>query len=160
MLGTASVIRAFVPGMVAARRGHDVFTSSITGLAPLSGGENGAYSASKHAIVGTAETLRVELDEVAPQIGVTVLCPGPVPTGIHQASRNRPPELSGAEPVTTLPTPSCAVGHVMATVSAQQTATDVIVAIEAHRMYLLPGSGTALLARARIGRLMAELPDA
>ena len=34
--------------------------------------------------------VRIELDQVAPAIGVTVLCPGPVPSRIHDAARNRP----------------------------------------------------------------------
>lgn len=75
LLGPANAVRAFVPQMVARGSGHLVFTASIAGLAPLPGGGNGAYSASKYAVVGLAETLRIELDELAPDIGVTVLCP-------------------------------------------------------------------------------------
>src|SRR4029077_12533938 len=68
-------------------------------LTTIPGGGNGAYSASKHGVVGLSETLRVELDDAAPEIGVTVLCPGPVPSRIHDSSRNRPAALADSGPV-------------------------------------------------------------
>ena len=82
-----------------AAAGHVVNTASMAGLTTIPGGGNGAYSATKHAVVGLSETLRVELDAVAPEVGVTVLCPGPVPSRIHDSARNRPAELADTGPV-------------------------------------------------------------
>jgi NAD(P)-dependent dehydrogenase (short-subunit alcohol dehydrogenase family) len=156
VLGAANTVRAFVPDMVERGRGHVVFTASIAGLAPLPGGGNGAYSASKHAIVGLAETLRVELEEHAPDVGVTLLCPGPVPTRIHDAARNRPTD----KPATDVggPDETPRFSHGMATVGASDIAGAVIKGIEENLLYLVPGAGTAAHARRRIERLLADLP--
>jgi NAD(P)-dependent dehydrogenase (short-subunit alcohol dehydrogenase family) len=156
VLGAANAVRAFVPDMIERGRGHVVFTASIAGLAPLPGGGNGAYSASKHAIVGLAETLRTELDEHAPDVGVTLLCPGPVPTRFHDAARNRPADKPEANLGGPAQTPR--FSHGMATVSAPDIARAVITAIEENRLYLLPAAGTATYARRRIERLLADLP--
>lgn len=80
-------VLAFVPRMKQQQgEAHVVNTASISGLAPIPG--LGAYSASKFAVVGMSEVLRVEL---APDgIGVTVVCPGTVRTRIMESDRNRP----------------------------------------------------------------------
>jgi NAD(P)-dependent dehydrogenase (short-subunit alcohol dehydrogenase family) len=156
VLGAANTVRAFVPDMVERGRGHVVFTASIAGLAPLPGGGNGAYSASKHAIVGLAETLRIELDEHAPDVGVTLWCPGPVPTRIQDAARNRPADKPDANLGSPAQIPRFA--HGMATVGAADIARAVITGIEENRLYLLPGAGIAAHARRRIARLLADLP--
>jgi len=65
--------------------GHIVNTASIAGL--LSGSGN-AYNVTKYGVVALSEGLRVEL---APRnIGVSVLCPGFIRTGIVDSDRNRP----------------------------------------------------------------------
>jgi NAD(P)-dependent dehydrogenase (short-subunit alcohol dehydrogenase family) len=157
LLGVANAVRAIVPQMVHRGSGHVVFTSSIAGLAALPGGGNGAYAATKHAIVGLAETLRLELDDAAPDVGVTVLCPGPVTTNIHAAARNRPSDRPGpTTPDGPMPAPQFA--HGMATVGPDEVAASVIQAIETNRLYLLPGPGTAAHARRRVQRLLADLP--
>lgn len=155
LLGVANGISAFVPAMVAARRGHVVNTASMAGLAPLDGGGNGAYSASKHAVVGLSETLRVDLDQVAPEVGVTVLCPGPVPSRIHESARNRPSDLAdtGAAPVALEASPMTELAPVPADVVAAQ----VVDAIESGQCYLLTDPAIAPLARARVDRLLADL---
>jgi NAD(P)-dependent dehydrogenase (short-subunit alcohol dehydrogenase family) len=55
----------------------------------------GAYTASKHAVLGLSDVLRRELPE---RIGVSILCPGIVPTQLGSAARNRPDRFGG--PVT------------------------------------------------------------
>jgi NAD(P)-dependent dehydrogenase (short-subunit alcohol dehydrogenase family) len=155
LLGVANGIRAFVPAMIAAGRGHVVNTASMAGLTTIPGGGNGAYSASKHAVVGLSETLRVELDEVAPAIGVTVLCPGPVPSRIHESSRNRPAALSdtGAAPVPARTTTMTPLAAVEPAVVGQQ----VVDAVEADRMYVVTSPDVAALALQRLERVRADL---
>jgi len=155
LIGTANGLRAFVPAMVEARRGHVVNTSSIAGLAPIPGGGNGAYSATKHAVVGLSETLRLELDAVAPEVGVTVLCPGPVPSRIHDAARNRPADLPPARTDGDLPKPAFELD--LERVSAERVGELVVAAIEERRTYLLPAPDTHPLARARIDGVLADL---
>jgi NAD(P)-dependent dehydrogenase (short-subunit alcohol dehydrogenase family) len=155
LMGTVHVLRAFLPAMVEDDHGHLVITSSIAGLAPMTGGGNTPYAASKHALVGLAECLRMELDAVAPNVGITVLCPGQVPTRIRQAERNRPAEHGGSSG----PTPEVRAFELAAdVVPAEDVADQVVAAVQSGQMYLLPNPGTAALARARIDRVLADLP--
>jgi len=155
LFGVANTLRAFVPHLVAANRGHVVCTSSIVGLAPFPGGRNAAYAATKTAIVGLCEVLREELNEVAPAVGVTVACPGPVATRIRDAARNRPADRGESRPGT--PAPPAVFEHGMAKIEPEEVARCVCEAIEAGRMYVLPNAGTAPHARARVARLLADL---
>ncbi len=60
------------------RRGQIVIVSSIAGFAPLA--TRCGYSASKHALHGLFESLRVELEDSG--VDVTLVCPSFVRTGI------------------------------------------------------------------------------
>lgn len=155
LFGVVNTLRAFVPHLVAAGHGHVVCTSSIVGLAPFPGGRNAAYAATKTAIVGLCEVLREELNEVAPAVGVTVLCPGPVTTRIRDADRNRPADRGRSRPGT--PAPAAVFEHGMARIEPAEVARHVCAAIADGRMYVLPNAGTAAHARARVNRLLAEL---
>ncbi len=86
VLGVVHGIRSFAPLLVERGEGHIVFTSSAAGLSTTPA--IGAYSATKHAVVGIATTLR---DELAPAgVGVSVICPGALRTQIFDSERNRP----------------------------------------------------------------------
>jgi NAD(P)-dependent dehydrogenase (short-subunit alcohol dehydrogenase family) len=77
--GVVNGLRAFVPPMLASGRpGHILITASLAGLASFPG--NGAYGPSKHAVVAVAEQAALALRDTA--IGVTVLCPALVRTGM------------------------------------------------------------------------------
>jgi len=154
LLGVLNGIRAFVPYLVAAGRGHVVNTASVAGLTPVPGGSTIAYTASKYAVVGASETLALELAHLAPAVGVTVLCPGPVPSRILEAGRNRPAE-AGASSVGVGALPAVALG--MTQVPAEQVAELVCAAIEARRALVVTAADVAELARARVRRLLAEL---
>lgn len=156
LLGVASGIRAFVPHLVAAGRGHVVNTASIAGLTTIPGGGNGAYSATKHGVVGLSETLRLELSLMAPEVGVTVLCPGPVPTRIHDAERNRPTELVATSgDGTALPKPD--FGLQLERIAPEAVADQVLAAIEERREYVLTAPDLVPLARARVQHLLDSL---
>jgi len=72
VFGAWSVVRAFLPALRKAQRGHFVQLSSIAGLA--AGANGGAYNASKFALEGLSEALAFE---VAPHgIAVTLVEPG------------------------------------------------------------------------------------
>jgi NAD(P)-dependent dehydrogenase (short-subunit alcohol dehydrogenase family) len=73
--------RVFGAYFAAQRLGHIVNTASAAGLFPAVG--MSSYSTSKYAIVGFTQHLRWEL--AADGVGVTVLCPGVVKTGIAAA---------------------------------------------------------------------------
>ena len=78
VLGVVNGLRAFVPHLVERGEGHIVNTASMAGLVsrPLWS----PYVATKFAVVGLTECLYLELQNTAPAIDVSVLCPGPVST--------------------------------------------------------------------------------
>ena len=158
LLGVANGVRAFVPHLVEAGRGHVVNTASIAGLATIPGGGNGAYSATKHAVVGLSETLRLELGLVAPDVGVTVLCPGPVPSRIHDADRNRPEGTAASSALgPELPRPD--FGLTLQHVPADVVAAQVLDAIETGREYVLTAPDIVPMARERAQHLLDNLKE-
>ena len=104
VMGAVHGLRHFVPRMLEAEaRGvgsHVVNTASIAGW--LATPMFGVYNVSKHAVVALTETLFHDLRMAGSRIGVSLLCPAFVPTGIARSERNRPPDLADATP----PTPS------------------------------------------------------
>ncbi len=88
VMGIVHGLRSFVPRMLAqGRPAHVVNTASMMGLLTAPG--LGAYGASKHAALAISEALRHDLLAAGAPIGVSVLCPGPVATRIHE-ERTRP----------------------------------------------------------------------
>lgn len=88
-------IDAFVPRMRAQGcEGRIVNTASAAGF--LSEPNLAAYAVSKHAVVALSETLHRELQQENALLGVTILSPAFVPTGIIDSERSRPADLAGA----------------------------------------------------------------
>ena len=79
--GLIRVSHAFAPAMVEAGRGHIVNLGSYMGLRVVRTAS--AYAASKHAVHGLSETLR--LDFAGTGVRVTEICPGRVRTGFAAA---------------------------------------------------------------------------
>ena len=93
--GVIHGIRHFVPAIQKhGEGGHVVNTASVSGLHMRRGTNQGAYSMSKYAVVALSEALEIELDGT--NVGVTVLCPGPVNTNIADGAKNRPERMGGA----------------------------------------------------------------
>ncbi|MFH1725435.1 MAG: SDR family oxidoreductase [Elusimicrobiota bacterium] len=83
--------KAFLPAMVERGSGHIVMTASAAGL--LGVPEMAAYSATKHAVVGLAESLRLELRNKGVRgVGITIVCPSFIATGMFEGAR--PPLLT------------------------------------------------------------------
>ena len=79
LMGPISVLECFVPPMIeAGRGGHIVNVSSSAGLFGFPW--HAAYSASKFGLRGISEVLRFDLRRH--DIGVTLVCPGAVRTGL------------------------------------------------------------------------------
>lgn len=81
VIGLIRVSHAFAPSMVDAGRGHIVNLGSYMGLRVVRTAS--AYAASKHAVHGLSETLR--LDFAGTGVRVTEICPGRVRTGFAAA---------------------------------------------------------------------------
>ncbi|HEY0878685.1 MAG TPA: SDR family oxidoreductase [Zeimonas sp.] len=97
--GVIHGVRSFVPRMLAQGDAcHVVNTASVAGLLAPPG--MGVYNVSKHAVVALSETLYQDLRQLGAPVGVTLLCPAFVPTGIAHSDRNRPDELRDPAPPT------------------------------------------------------------
>lgn len=81
--GTVYMIQNFLPALVEQESGHILVTASLAGLIGLP--TTGAYSASKFALVGLAESMRAELGRY--NIVVSTLCPGIVRTNLIKDGR-------------------------------------------------------------------------
>src|SRR5579872_3642877 len=93
--GVINGIQTFLPRIRAhGEGGHIVSTASLAALVPMPA-MFVIYVAAKAAVVAISETLRGDL--ARENIGVTVLCPGPIRTNIHELSKNRPPQFTVGE---------------------------------------------------------------
>lgn len=89
-------IRHFVPAILKhGEEGHIVNTASVAGFQNRRGTNQGPYSMSKYAALSMTEALEHELEGT--NIGVSVLCPGPIATNIARGARNRPDHLGGPQ---------------------------------------------------------------
>jgi NAD(P)-dependent dehydrogenase (short-subunit alcohol dehydrogenase family) len=163
VFGVANGIRAFVPEMLKqpGRPAHVVNVASIAGLtAPpfLS-----PYVAAKHAVVGMSESLAVELQYMAPQVRVSVLCPGGVQTRIMQSERNRPAALKVAPrtPPEMLARLKAAFEELMRNpMPADDLAARTLAGIERDDFYILSHADHAPEAQARAERVAAAAKTA
>jgi NAD(P)-dependent dehydrogenase (short-subunit alcohol dehydrogenase family) len=84
--GVVNGIQTFLPRLLRQGKGHICSTSSMSALLPVNGAA--IYCAAKAALIALTEVMRGEL---APDnIGVSVVCPGPVQTNIRETGRLRP----------------------------------------------------------------------
>ncbi|MSP03899.1 MAG: SDR family NAD(P)-dependent oxidoreductase [Acetobacteraceae bacterium] len=89
-------IRHFVPAILKhGEQGHIVNTASVAGFQNRRGTNQGPYSMSKYAALSLTEALEHELEGT--NIGVSVLCPGPINTNIARGARNRPDHMGGPQ---------------------------------------------------------------
>ncbi len=126
-------IRAFVPRMLEqAEGGHVVNTSSMAGLLPIP--NLGAYAAAKSAVVGLSLSLQTEFDQLGAPLGVSVLCPGFIATGITHSARNRPVALADEANPPDIPRTTA---HAAPTLTADDVAEQVHAAVVENRFWIL-----------------------
>jgi len=90
-LALFSTTRAFLPGMLERGDGHVVNIASAAGLAGVP--RLCDYSASKFAVVGFDESLRLELGRRRSKVVTTIVCPFYIDTGMFRGARTRFPWL-------------------------------------------------------------------
>jgi NAD(P)-dependent dehydrogenase (short-subunit alcohol dehydrogenase family) len=136
--GVIHGIRTFVPIMLKqGEPAHVVSTASLAGLS--SNPFLGIYNVTKHAVVTLSETLVQELRTIGAPIGVSVLCPGFVQTGIADSGRNRPAALSdGADRIRPPEFEQLIRQAIAAGIPPAQVADLVVAAIREDRFYILP----------------------
>jgi NAD(P)-dependent dehydrogenase (short-subunit alcohol dehydrogenase family) len=153
LLSAVRAVDVFLPHLRASGGpAHIVITASLAALlAPpsVSGVHLGLYTATKHALLGYAESLRGEL--AGEGIGVSLLCPGMVRSNLAATSaRHRPARHGGPlppppsrEPPTTMMAPE-AVGPV------------VVRGIRANRLHILTHPSSRGLVEARHDALVDD----
>ncbi len=96
MWGVIHGIRHFVPAILKhGEEGHVVNTASVAGFQNRRGTDQGPYSMTKYAVLSLSEALELELEGT--NVGVSVLCPGPIATNIARGARNRPDHMGGPQ---------------------------------------------------------------
>ena len=157
--GVVNGIRAFVPHLVAQGSGHVVNTSSMAGITKTT--LQSPYTASKFAVAGVSEGLRAELDQVAPDVGVTVVFPGILKTNILASESHRPAALAAPRP----PQREELWEHVGVCANAisgdeemgaPDAAAIVVRAIEANRLHVAP-NGRSAAARSLCDSLLLDI---
>jgi len=135
--------------------GHIVNTASIAGLQVNPNFRTGAYAMTKYAVVALSEALEQEL--AGSGIGVSVLCPAAVDTGIHLSARARPDRFGG--PFTR------DADHFMGDLIKQglrpeQVGMRVVQAICGDEFYILTHSSPREWVERRFARIMAAFDRA
>src|SRR5437867_7801747 len=137
VMGVANGIRSFVPAMLEqADPAWVVNTASVAGL--VCPPELGVYSASKHAVVALSECLHHELAASGKPVGVSVLCPAYVDTGIADAGRHRPAQLADANPDNAAIMERTRDAMKSGRLSAADVARFTMEAVRDQRFYILP----------------------
>jgi NAD(P)-dependent dehydrogenase (short-subunit alcohol dehydrogenase family) len=157
VMGVANGIRSFVPAML--ERGEPAWvvnTASVAGL--VCPPELSVYSASKHAVVALSECLHHELAETGKPVGVSVLCPGYVDTGIADAGRHRPSVLADSNPDNAAIMERTRDAMKSGRLSAADVARFTLDAVQQRRFYVLPHRKSVAGAEQRLKDLVAGNP--
>ena len=80
--GVIHGVRSFVPRILdSGEEGHVVNVSSMAAVLPLE--RLGPYTVAKHGVLGLSDVLRAEFDAAGAPIGVSVVMPGRIRTGMN-----------------------------------------------------------------------------
>lgn len=82
LLGLIWMTKQFLPEMIARKSGHIVNIASAAGL--LAVPRMGDYCASKFAVVGFTDSLRMEMQKYGHPIAITCVCPSVIDTGMFE----------------------------------------------------------------------------
>jgi NAD(P)-dependent dehydrogenase (short-subunit alcohol dehydrogenase family) len=161
LMGVLHGIRTFLPHIRAhGEGGHFVNTASMAGL--VSGLGFSPYVASKFAVVGMSEGLRTQLQPLG--IGVTVLCPGFVRTGIGESGRNRPERYGQAQTLDPASPAAALVAQIAELIRTgldpSEVAAKVLAAIRADELYVFTHPEMRAEAEERLGAIRTAMDKA
>ena len=154
--GVIHGVRAFAPRLIAQGEGHIVNTASVAGLICPPG--SGAYNVTKHAVVALSETLHHDLRSRGSPVGVSVLCPAYVPTGIADSERNRPRGMTVSEKSAETLAHEAMLRKAVSSgrLSAADIAHAVVAAVKEDRFYVLTHPRIKGAIRARMEDILEE----
>jgi NAD(P)-dependent dehydrogenase (short-subunit alcohol dehydrogenase family) len=155
LMGVVHGIRSFVPRMIAGGEpGHVINTASVAGMLSIPG--SAVYCVSKHAVVTLSECLRHDLRVAKAPVGVSVLCPAFVPTGIADSARNRPKELAATNPLGKVYEEGVKKAVAAGKLSAADIARITLDAVRNDRFYVLPHQKTKAAIETRLQDILEE----
>ena len=159
VMGIANGIRSFVPRMIAAgEEGHIVNTASMAAMTTMP--FSSVYCMSKAAALSLSECLFKELEVVAPQLGVSVLCPELINTSLASAQRNRPCHYSQQGDLTETEmskmTEQAISDGIASGIEPAVMAERVLQGIKDKKFYLLPQDGWKKAAMIRQDEIRQE----
>ena len=147
LLGPIHCVRHFLPSIREhGDGGHIVNTSSISGFV-VRDRQNGAYAATKSALVSFTEALRFELEGTG--IGLSVVLPGAVASDFYLTSAAHRGELGGPNLYATTP-PDTAAGMKPAEVAAR-----IVDGVRANRFFIATHTNTRSMVEERHAELIA-----
>lgn len=147
LLGPIHCVCSFLPLIRQhGRGGHIVNTSSISGFV-VRDRQNGAYAATKSALVSYSEALRFDLQGTG--IDVSVVLPGAVASDFYLTSAEHRGDLGGPNLFATTP-PDTAAGMQPAEVAAR-----IIDGVRSGRFFIATHTGTQPMIEERHTELMA-----
>jgi NAD(P)-dependent dehydrogenase (short-subunit alcohol dehydrogenase family) len=158
LMGVLHGIRSFLPHMRQhGEGGHIVNTASMAGM---NGGLGfSPYAASKFAVVAMSEGLAVQLKPH--RIGVSVLCPSFVRTGIGESGRNRPERYGPARAPDPASPAAAMVAEIKRMIDAglapDYVAARVLDAIRADEFYVFTHPGMRAEVEARFAAILAAM---
>jgi NAD(P)-dependent dehydrogenase (short-subunit alcohol dehydrogenase family) len=160
--GVVHGVRAFVPRLVDQGEGHVLVTASIGGLIGSPG--MAPYSATKHAVIGIAESLREDLRLAESPVGVSVLCPGFTRTRMNDSGRSwperlGPPPADGLAPGHPL-LREAFLGRMDDAMEPTDVAAAAVDAIREDRFWVVPDADIGARLRAHLAPVLDPGPDA
>lgn len=159
LMGVANGVASFTPRMLASGMpAHIINTSSAAGLVTLAG--SAVYCASKHAVVAFSECLLADFKAAGAPIGVSVLCPALVQTGINQSARNRPADLANSAAPAASYEERVRIGMAASPITASDVAERTIEGVEANRFYVMPHDQTLTSIESRYKRMIDDFKAA
>ncbi len=155
--GVINGLQTFLPRLRAhGQGGHIVNTASLAALVPMPA-QFVIYQAAKAAVVSISECIRAEL---APEnIGVSVLCPGPVRTNIHELARNRPAQFGVGDAFRKSEEAGGAQVHFPSMLEPSAVGALVLDAILRDQLYVITHGEWKSAAEGRHAALIAAMPE-
>ncbi|MDE1999544.1 MAG: SDR family oxidoreductase [Burkholderiales bacterium] len=133
--------QAFLPHLKATGDGHVINTSSVFGLISVPG--QGTYNASKFAVRGYTEALRMELDMEGCGVSATCVHPGGIKTNIAMAGKVDPSmqKLTGVDAETQKRRANKAIN----VTTAEDAALQILSAVEKNQRRVLVGPDARMI---------------
>jgi short-subunit dehydrogenase len=108
-------------------------------------------------VVTISEAIRAALAEE--HIGVSVLCPGPVRTNIHELSRNRPPQFAVGDAYRRAEDAGAARVHFPSMMEPAEVGSLVLNAVRNDELYIITHGEWRPMAMLRHDALIAAMPE-